>query len=68
MLTRDISKPEQVSNAKTNPEINETLEGLPKKLEKEQVGGEHELIKRRLYAHYKAFFIECSIGKMVQGP
>ncbi|WP_253302390.1 hypothetical protein [Wolbachia endosymbiont of Psylliodes chrysocephala] len=68
MVTGGISKPEQVFSAKTNPKINETLEGLPKKLEKEQVGGEYELIKRRLYAHYKAFFIECSIGKMVQGP
>lgn len=56
MLTRDISKPEQVSSAKTNPEISGTLEGLPKKLEKEQVGGEYELIKRYLYAHYKAFY------------
>ncbi|WP_265029689.1 ankyrin repeat domain-containing protein [Wolbachia endosymbiont (group A) of Philonthus cognatus] len=44
-MTRDISKPEQVSSAKTNPEINETLEGLPKKLKKEQVS-ESNVIKK----------------------
>ncbi|BET31383.1 MULTISPECIES: hypothetical protein [Wolbachia] len=61
-MARGIPKPEQVSSAKTNSE------GLPKKLEKEQVDSKYELIKRYLYAHYKAFSIECSIGKMVQGP
>lgn len=64
MLTRDISRSEQVSDTKTNPEINETLKRLPKKLEKEQVDSKCELIKRRLYTHY----IECSIGKMLHGP
>lgn len=47
MLIEDIFKPEQVSSAKTNSEINETFEGFPKKLEKEQIGGEYELIERR---------------------
>ncbi|MGL9759184.1 MAG: ankyrin repeat domain-containing protein [Wolbachia sp.] len=49
-MTEGIFEPEQVSNAKTNPEINETLEGLPKKLEKEQRNDEYELIKKHLFS------------------
>ncbi|WP_256466254.1 hypothetical protein [Wolbachia endosymbiont of Oedothorax gibbosus] len=43
MLTRGISKSEHVSGAKTNSEINETLERLSKKLEKEERDDEYEL-------------------------
>ncbi|GFQ71099.1 hypothetical protein TNCT_146241 [Trichonephila clavata] len=68
MLTRGISKPEQVSNTKTNPEINETSEGLPKKLEKEQVDGMYELVREHFYSlsgHCLINTVEDSLDNLI---
>ncbi|WP_265036675.1 ankyrin repeat domain-containing protein [Wolbachia endosymbiont (group A) of Anomoia purmunda] len=62
MLTRDIPEPEQVSSAKTNPEINETLEGLPKKLEKEERDDEYELIKKHLFSLDSRLLIDSKLS------
>ncbi|MDX5596878.1 MAG: ankyrin repeat domain-containing protein [Wolbachia endosymbiont of Andrena labialis] len=42
----------QALNREANPEINEPLEGLPKRLEKEQVDHEYELVKEYLNSAY----------------
>ncbi|WP_341823983.1 ankyrin repeat domain-containing protein [Wolbachia endosymbiont (group A) of Udea olivalis] len=59
---------EQNLNRKTNPEINETLEGLPKMLEKEQFDHEYELVKEYLNSAYNRplFFHDRSLVGAVE--